>query len=119
METYIPYLLTTFGLTNALAFLHVGRPFRHAASGLTDAEFRTMADKGYLEGFRQCVIARMVRCHACMGFWMGCLLSPAYWAGPGTSPMVIIQHVSHDGLAASAFCFIVWVALWRLGAEKL
>lgn len=115
------YLVMGFALTNAFAFLHIGHGFRKAVCGLPDRDFFALAKQGALRGVRRSFFGKLVHCHACLGFWIGCLLSLAH-GGFIVEYMKVgstVEAVVMDGLLLSGFNFILWVILVRLGAEEL
>lgn len=117
------FVLASFGLSNALAFLHIGLPFRILVSGLSDKQFYLRIKYDRLRGVRQTVLGRACRCHACIGFWIGAILSLGWaaqfdYALVGNVSVRIAQLVL-GGLVASGSNFIIWVILKRLGAELL
>lgn len=121
-------LFVVFGVVNALVFLHVGAPFRRLLSGTEDMFWKiniksyndnvatraSYVDKPW-ERFQLLCLGRFAHCHACMGFWIGSL--QAFWM-EGFNPEVVHQCVAF-GFLSSAFCFVLWVVLKRLGADKL
>lgn len=115
------YLVMGFALTNAAAFLHIGHRFRKAVSGLSDDQFRVLAHNKLLDGFRQEMLGRLVRCHACAGFWIGSLLSLLH-GGFIVEYMRVnstVEQVVGDGLLLSGSNFILWVLLRWFKAEEL
>ena len=122
MVALVEYWLAVFGLANAIVFLHVGRPVRESITGVTDEEFRRRmgGHGGGLSSWRHSVIGRMFRCHACMGFWVGIPLAVLHWGVPPYCPDPALIKISIcSSLSASAFNFIVWTVLVKLGADKL
>ena len=118
------FLLVGFSITNAVVFLHVFHWLRHLASGMTDREFHIAVElkRGQrLEGFRNAYLGRMVRCHACMGFWVGLLLSILYsgFVCRYLDFLSLYDSVIADGFLLSGFNFCVWVMLRKFGAESL
>lgn len=109
-----------FSVTNTLAYLHVFHWLRSLVSGLTDREFNARVLRRGLQGFRQEYLGRLVRCHACLGFWVGVSLS---LIGLGSiSEYVDLSFpldVVGDGFLVSGTNFFVWLVLRRLGAEEL
>lgn len=99
-----------------LVFLHIFHWFRKLTSGITDEEFRNKK----LEGFREEFIGRLVRCHTCMGFWVGVFLSLFY---ESISAQYIefpsLSYVIFDGILLSGNNFFVWLIARKLGAEEL
>lgn len=113
-------LLIGFSITNAVVFLHVGHWFRRLVSGLRDREFRNLIKQGSLSGFRRAVLGRLVRCHACSGFWIGTFLYMVISTPIVESMMsnIFIGAVMY-GMMQSGFNFVLWVILRRLGAEEM
>jgi len=114
------FVLIGFSITNAVVFLHVFAWLRSVISGLSDNEFEFASHKGTLEGFRQKVLGRLFRCHACTGFWVGGFLSASL--GGFISEYVELSFtfdVVGSGLLLSCTNFIIWVVLRKLGAEEL
>lgn len=115
------FLLVGFAITNMLVFLHVGHWFRKLVSGLTDTEFFTMMcnPTPRLTTFRHVWLGRLVRCHACMGFWVG--LGMSLVCGPNAYFCVdcglYYADAVGDGLLVSGSNFIVWLVCRKLGAE--
>lgn len=108
-----------FSATNILVFLHVCHWLRELVSGLSDEGFRLKCKVGGLS-VREAYLGRLMRCHACMGFWVGVSLSALY-GGFITEYMVLSfpADVIGDGLLLSFFNFLLWVVLRKLGAEDL
>jgi len=118
------FLLVRFSITNAIVFLHVFHWFRKLVSGLTDRQFylATAFKQGQrLDGFREAYLGRLVRCHACMGFWVGLLLSVLYkgFICRYLDFLSVYDTVIADGFLLSGFNFCVWVVLRKLEAESL
>jgi len=114
------FLLVGFSVTHTLVFLHVFHGFRSLVSGLTDREFDNRAIRRGLMGFRQEYLGRLVRCHACMGFWIGVSLSAGYGGFiSGYMDLPFLHDVVWDGFLLSLSNFILWLVLRRLGAEEL
>lgn len=112
------FCLASFGITNALCFLHIGHWFRWLVCGCWDQDFYWYLEKGVLDK-RQSVLGRLVHCHACMGFWVGFGLSMGGF-GPFWDANILEWSVAiMDGFLVSAFNFILWVVLRKLGADKL
>ncbi len=118
------FLSVGFAITNALAFLHVGRGFRRVVSGISDDDFLLRLEymsPGPLMGFRQSFLGKLVRCHACLGFWIGAILSLLLW-GVTTeyleAPSKPVCAIA-DGFLLSGFNFVLWVCLKKLGVEEL
>lgn len=104
-----------FSITNSLVYLHVFHWFRKLVSGVTDVQFES--DKPI--GFRQETIGGLVRCHTCMGFWVGILLSWGY-GGFINEYMDLMYPVNIlcDGLLLSSNNFFLWLVARKLGAEE-
>jgi len=114
------YLVTGFAITNAVSFLHIGHGLRKAVCGLPDDDFFALAKQGALRGVRRSFFGRLVHCHACTGFWVGCLLSLEHGGFIVKYMNVsIAEQTVGDGLLLSGFNFILWVVLVRLGAQEL
>ena len=110
-----------FAAANALVFLHVFAWLRRLVSGVSDTEFDEAAREGRLKGFRRAWLGRLVRCHACMGFWIGVGIS-AWWGGLSDEYLQflgVIGTLAADGLLLSGACFGIWVVLRRLGAGSM
>jgi len=116
------FLSIGFSITNAVVFLHVFHWLRRAVSGLSDHDFYEMVQKkrGRSVGFRTSYLGRLVRCHACVGFWIGVFLSLI--SGSFINEYMSLSFpidVVADGLLMSGFNFVVWVILKRHGATEL
>lgn len=114
------FIFIGFSITNAVAFLHVFSIFRRIISGLSDAGFRLMIREGVKLSFRERFFGKLVRCHACMGFWVGAFLS---WYGGGCISRYVdnlsqIDTIVADGFMLSGANFIIWLVLRKLGAEE-
>lgn len=120
---FILFLVVGFGATHALVFLHVFHWLRRLVSGISDREFSRAArwrQGKRLRGFRQEYLGRLVRCHACTGFWVGVSLS--LFHGSFISEYMVLPFpadVMGDGIVLSCFSFCLWVVLRKLGAEEL
>lgn len=116
------HFLAVFGLTNAIVFLHIGSPIRKILSGISDETFERLSrTPGGLTGARQVLFARLIRCHACAGFWVSLGIDVGIATALDTvayGPEEIVTSFI-TALASSAFNFAVWVALRKLGAEEL
>ncbi len=115
------FLAVGFSITNAVVFLHVFSWLRKLVCGLSDKEFHKLAHGGMLSGFRGGFLGRLFHCHACMGFWIGVLLSLRLGG-------IIVEHVSAisqlegivaDGFLLSGFNFCLWVVFRKLGVEEM
>jgi len=115
------FLAIGFSITNSIVFLHVFSWLRKLVCGLSDAKFFSLAKERKLGGFRNAFLGRMFHCHACMGFWVGVLLS---YRCDG----FIVRHVESfgrfdsmimDGFLLSGFNFVLWLVLIKLGAKEL
>ncbi|MCP4598999.1 MAG: DUF1360 domain-containing protein [Proteobacteria bacterium] len=119
MSLYL-FFVAGFAITNAVVFLHIGHCFRRLVSGLSDENFYSKAEAS-LSGFRQIYLGRLVRCHACFGFWIGVALSVLL--GGIAAHQVDLSHwwlgSILDGAMLSGFNFAVWILLKKLGAEEL
>jgi hypothetical protein len=114
------FLIVGFSITNALVFLHVFHWFRTLVSGVTDKRFERAVSNEKLKGFRNGFLGRLIRCHACMGFWVGVSLSLGY--GGFISKYMDLSSLTDvigDGLLLSGSNFVAWVVLRKLGAEEL
>jgi hypothetical protein len=115
------FLLLGFSLTNIIVFLHVFSWFRKLICGISDYVFYYRAQNNKLIGFRKSFLGRMIHCHACTGFWVGCLLS--CWMRESILISMksnsLIELAIVNGILMSGFNFIVWVVLRKLGAEEL
>lgn len=114
------FLLIGFSITNALVFLHAFHWLRIFISGMTDWVFSLAIKKRMLHGFRNAYLGRFVRCHACMGFWVGVSLS--LLAGGFINKYMglsFIEVVIGDGFLLSGSNFFIWLVLRKLGAEEL
>ena len=116
------YWMAVFGLTLAITKLHVFEHFRGLVSGISDYRFYDEAripERDFEWTWRNAKIGRLVRCPACMGFWVGLLLAVPYWVGAGLdfcpwtwwAPVYWILMA----LSASAFCIVAWMILKKLG----
>lgn len=120
MKLFI-FLIVGFSITNAIVFLHVFGWLRRLIAGISDAEFNEKAGQGTLKGFRRAFLGRLLHCHACLGFWVGSFLSISFggfiqeYVEVGSLPIVVLL----DGFLLSGSNFILWVFLWRHGAEEL
>lgn len=102
MFAFIVFLFAVYGMSNAIAHLKVGAPIRLAFSKIP-------------------ILSQLVQCTTCVSFWIGLavsafVLSPAALiATPGWRSILL------DGLAASGFTYLVYVASERLadGLEHL
>ena len=115
------FLLIGFSVTNSIVFLHVFAGLRDVVSGIDDTGFYAESRSGLLIGFREAFIGRLFRCHACMGFWVGLVMSICfggfvcrYWLVDNVFILACL-----DAFLLSGFNFIVWVVLRRLGSEEL
>lgn len=111
------FCLIVFGITNVFCFLHVGHWFRFLVGGCWDDDFEYWALNDVLS-VRQSVLGRLVRCHACFGFWVGFGLSMG-GLGPFWDVNMETLMAIANGFLASAFNFILWVILKKLGVEEL
>jgi hypothetical protein len=114
------FLAIGFSITNAMSFLHVSSWLRKAVSGLTDLQFSIKAEQNELSGLRQAWLGRLVRCHACLGFWVGGFLSVLFQGFISEYMEVSFAgSVILDGFLLSGFNFVLWVVLRKLGAGEL
>lgn len=119
MGADVLFFLVCFGIANAICFLHIFHWLRAAVSGMTDREFINLAKMRRLVGFRQRLIGRGVRCHACVGFWVGATLSLIRDSGTTIGMGKLALDVFQHAFASSAVCFVTWVVLRKLGAEEM
>lgn len=118
MIGWITLILATFGLSISITFLHVGYPLRLLVSGMADKDFRRAVKSSSFSGFRQRVLARWIRCPACVGYWVGMGLSMWWWP----EQLLVwrgLADAACAGLVTCAANFIIWVVMLRLGADKL
>ena len=117
------FVLVGFSITNAIVFLHMFEWLRQLACGLDDFGFRKAIFRNRVKpcGFRVTFIGRLFHCHACMGFWVGVLLSVAYggFILDHIDSISLYESVALDGFLLSGTNFIAWVILRKLGAEEL
>lgn len=119
----IIFLVCVLSISHTIVFLHITHWFRKLVSGVSDGNFilYTMTGAfGKSNRFRNAYLGRLVRCHACMGFWIGSFLSLLY--GGFIIDYVdvpIIVGIIGDGFFASIFNFFAWLILRKLGAEEL
>ena len=112
--TYIIHFAAVFGVTNALVFLHVGTSIRRWVSGVSDETFQrgNAHRQSKRPTFRSVYLTRLVRCHACAGFWIGSLFSFARLFFQTERSITSIVALSfYEGASASCICFLVWVAI--------
>lgn len=118
------FLAVGFGVSNAIAYLRAFEWLRKVVSGLSDVQFEySLKDEGETET-RISVIRDFfghgIRCHACIGFWIGMILSML--AGSvslgGLTDCRAIAVVA-DGLLLSASNFVLWTVLSGIGAKDL
>lgn len=118
--TLVVFLVVGFAITNTLVFLHVFHWFRVLVSGTTDLQFEVIAHRGELSGFRQKYLGRLIRCHACMGFWLGVSLSLMHGGFINRyMDLFFPADVLGDGFMLSGFNFCLWAVLRKLGVEEL
>ena|SRR3972149_4463752 len=95
------FLLAAYGLSVALALLHIGKPYRWLGEKIK--------------------LGVLVNCPSCTAFWIGLLLS-ILWASPASDiaegRWSWMPHVV-DGLAASGVTWIAHVALTKMGQHEL
>jgi hypothetical protein len=117
------FLAVGFSITHTVVFLHIFHWFRILISGMDDYVFNHRIHGAYdhLHGFRQRYLGRLVRCHACMGFWIGVVLSILYggFITKYMSSGLIWIDVICDGFLLSGFNFFIWLVFRKLGAEEL
>jgi len=97
MFHYVYFLVVGFAITNAVTFLHIGLPLRNLINDN--------------------IFGRLIRCHACFGFWVGFGMSFLYPLG-FVFDNIYLNAIS-DGLFLSGFNFMIWALLCFLGANKL
>jgi len=125
------FLLIGFSVTNALTFLHVFLWFRTLVSGVSDKKFEHIVSRDNDDTvpysvlkrftlFRYEYLGRLVRCHACMGFWVGVCLS-LLQGGFITEYMQCAYDLFFlwDGFLLSGSNFFIWLIARKLGAEEL
>ena len=121
----IGLLIIGFSITNLIVFLHVFHFLRTFVSGINDQQFLIASSCHRLHGFRQVYLGRLMRCHACMGFWVGLALYLLLH-------FCIKTDIINMGWTTSTFCnalgyalfqsianFGFWLVFRRLGAEEL
>lgn len=111
------FLLSVYGLANAIAVLKAGKPVRFLAA-LVPPRYPGRDHCG--TPCARTPLLDLVSCPACLGFWIGGLLS--YTVFSPTAFMLGVTGLRGalvDGFAALAFCWIVHVILCRLGALEL
>ena len=113
MSNFFLFLTVGFAITNALVYLHLFHWLRKLVSGVSDNKFCDLSLSGNLYGIRQTVLGRLFRCHTCIGFWVGIVLT---WIEFNWSIKV---HPIIGGFLLSGFNFILWTVLVRLGVHKL
>ena len=121
MVALLEYWLAVFGLTNAITFLHIGKPIREFFSGVSDDDFyeraRCVSGKG-LQTWRHAFIGRLFRCHACMGFWVGIPLALFFQkADIFVIEYDVIASAICASLSASAVNFIIWALIHRFTGD--
>lgn len=121
----VEYWMAVFGLTLVLTKLHVFKWFREGVSGVSDWDFDEMAgtrEEDIYWEFRQSTIGRLLRCPACMGFWVGAAMALPYWFDLEYIAKLDLWWVCFycfvSGLSASAFCMAGWLVFKKLGAER-
>ena len=114
------FVMVGFAITNSLVFLHIFEWFRRVVSGMSDAGFNTLVHHKAVSGFRLGFLGRLVRCHACMGFWVGFCLS-LYFGGfiPRYMEIAYPYDVLADSFFLSGTNFVLWIILRKLGAAEL
>ena len=124
MPLYL-FLTIGFGITNAIVFLHIFGWLRKVLSGVDDGTFQRLAACKRLPHWRARFLGRLVRCHACMGFWIGMFLYVFLYLATGDHMIEIvltrlcIVNAVLCGFIQSAANFILWVFLRRFGAEEI
>ncbi len=106
----IIYFLSVFGLTNAIVFLHVGKPIRELITGIVDEEFHLRLKTAKMN-WRERWLGRLIHCHACSGFYCGLIIYPVIFD--------LNLNIITYSLSASAINFILWVILMKIGVDKL
>lgn len=89
-------------------------------SGISDDAFSQLVSRKELLTWREANLGRLVRCHACSGFWVGMGIS--LWQCGFVSEFFIggmLEIAILDGFLLSGFNFCLWILLKKLGAEEL
>ena len=113
-------LFIGFSVTNAVAYLHVFHWLRRLVSGVSDKEFYSVISSGEVN-FRVSFLGRLLRCHACFGFWVGVFLY-SFNGNPIVEEMIVcgpVVEVIGFGFLQLGFNSFAWLILRRLGAEEL
>jgi hypothetical protein len=113
-------LFIGFSVTHAVAYLHVFHWLRKLISGVSDKEFYMVITSGEVN-FRASFFGRLLRCHACLGFWVGVFLY-SFNGNPIVEEMVVhgpIVEAVCSGFLQLGFNSFAWLILMRLGAEEL
>jgi len=111
--------MAVFGLTLAMTKLYVGKKYREIVSGISDLDFYTGHNNPFEESWStwQSYVGRLVRCPACTGFWVGCLMAIIYWFDFPNSEWTSFEmwrSTVYYALGASAFSLSGWFVLDRL-----
>lgn len=96
MLAFLVFLMAVYGLSNAVAVLKFGAWIRTLTAGIP-------------------FLGSMIRCPTCLAFWVGMLIS---WKVMSPSlPFCAVKWMAvvMDGLAASAFAYIVHVSMEKTG----
>jgi len=114
----LEFAIIGFGITNALTYLSVLEWYRKILSGLSDVEFDFYVVKQGRSSFRGKWIGKLVRCHACTGFWVGVFLSYLTGADIFDYGHRIVGCMA-GGFFLSCTSFFMWLVARKLGAEEL
>jgi len=122
----VEFIFVGFGITNAIVYLSVSEWLRKIISGISDEEFKSMLllqrfkrDNTY--SFRRRWFGKIVRCHACCGFWVGIFLSYLGYRDifESVPRWVEIEIDICGGFLLSCSNFLIWLIARKLGAEEL
>lgn len=104
----IQFLLATYGLTLIVTQSKIFRPVRGLFEGTSNRLLKFFGD--------------MLHCPMCFGFWSGIFWS-RFWPAVAISDLPRWEtgtlNILAAGCVSSAFCWIVRVALHRLGEDDL
>ena len=110
------WMLALYGVADTLASARVGAPLRR--------RFPISSD-GPGPDDQAVTFARLIRCPKCVGWWVsGAMtllhLGPAETLGAfGGSFVTLAVRMVCNAFAGAAWCWIVHVVLYKLGAEEL
>jgi len=113
-------LCVGFSISHSIAYLHIFHWFRKFISGVDDKTFYRIIICKEVK-FRVGFFGRLVRCHACLGFWVGVFLY-CFNGNPIVKEMITFGQIAETvGFAFLQLGFnsLVWLILRRLGAEEL